>query len=157
MIYVFDSSPFITLFRHYYPERFPTLWKKFERLVKGRNITSTREVYNEIERFGGEDRLAQWAKNNRSLFTEPVREELLFIADIFGVNHFQAMIRKKERLQGWPVADPFVVAKAKVARGRVVTQERYKKNSPNLPNVCEYFKIPWLDLEEFMKKENWRF
>ncbi len=27
MIYVFDSSPLIDLFRYYYPDRFPSLWE----------------------------------------------------------------------------------------------------------------------------------
>ena len=67
------------------------------------------------------------------------------------------MIRKKERLQGKPVADPFVIAKAKSLGGSVVTEERWKENSANIPNVCEYFGISCINLEEFMKKEDWTF
>ncbi|GAH81232.1 unnamed protein product, partial [marine sediment metagenome] len=33
MIYVFDSDTLIDLFRHYYLERFPTLWQNFDNLV----------------------------------------------------------------------------------------------------------------------------
>ena len=45
MKYVFDSDSLIDLFWHYYPERFPTLWEKFDTLVaqikrgQGKNIT----------------------------------------------------------------------------------------------------------------------
>ena len=54
-IYVFDSGPLIDLFRHYYRERFPSLWQQFDEMVEDGRITSTREVSNELE--GHEDRL----------------------------------------------------------------------------------------------------
>jgi len=64
---------------------------------------------------------------------------------------------KKERLQGNPVADPFVIAKAKVLNGCVVTQEKYKENAAKIPNVCKHFEILCIDLEKFMENENWKF
>ena len=156
MIYVFDSSPLIDLFRHYYPTRFPSLWESFNSLVTEERIISVKEVRNEIE--GGGDRLADWVKENRETFTMPTNEELVIVSDIFKVGHFQAMIRRKERLQGKPVADPFVIAKASVLEnGCVVTLETYKENAAKIPNVCEHFGIPWLNLEDFMEKENWSF
>ncbi|MBU3917165.1 DUF4411 family protein [bacterium] len=157
MIYIFDCSPLIVLFRHYYPERFPSLWVKFESLMKSQKIVSVREVANEIKSYAAEDRLISWTKENRLFFSIPTQEELLFVSEIFKVNHFQTLIRKKERLQGKPVADPFAIAKAKVLGGCVVTEEHWKENSSQLPNVCEHFGIPWLDLEGFMKKEDWTF
>ena len=48
MKYVFDSDSLINLFRHYYPERFPTLWEKFDALVEEGKIVSVREVFNKI-------------------------------------------------------------------------------------------------------------
>jgi len=49
MIYVFDSSTLIDLFRYYYRNRFPSLWEKFDQAVKAESIISVREVFNEIE------------------------------------------------------------------------------------------------------------
>ena len=155
MIYVFDSSPLIDLFRHYYPQRFPTLWENFDTLVSAQKIISVREVFNELE--GHEDRLADWVKNHRDLFLQPTVDELDFVTEIFKVTHFQTLIRKKERLLGKPVADPFVIAKAKVINGCVVSQEKLKENAANIPNVCEYFGISCIDLEKFMENENWQF
>ena len=106
-IYVFDSGPLIDLFRHYYRERFPSLWQHFDRMVEDGRITSTREVSNELE--GHEDKLAKWCKENRrKVFVTPAAAELEVVRNIFQVDHFQAMIRKKERLEGKPVADPNV-------------------------------------------------
>jgi hypothetical protein len=155
MIYVFDASTLIDLFRNFYPKRFPSLWERFEQVVQAGCIISVREVMNEIEPRG--DRLSKWAKNNRDFFQAPAPEELGFVAEIFAVPHFQSLVRKQERLQGKPVADPFVIAKAKVCRGCVVAQEAKKPNSSQIPNVCEYFGIESLNLEGFMEKENWTF
>ena len=156
MIYIFDSSPLIDLFKYYYPTRFPSLWESFDSLVAEGRIISVKEVRNEIE--GGGDRLADWVKENREIFTMPTNEELVIVSDIFKVKHFQAMIRRKERLQGKPVADPFVIAKAGVLENScVVTLEIYKEHAAKMPNVCEHFGIPWLNLEDFMEKENWSF
>ncbi|MCK4352740.1 DUF4411 family protein [candidate division WOR-3 bacterium] len=156
-MYVFDSSPLIVLFRHYYPNRFPTLWEKFDILISDSKLSSVRDVVNEINRYANSDRLTKWVKDNRNFFPKSTTNELLTVRKIFQVKHFQSMIREKERLQGYPVADPFVVAKAKACNGCVVTLERRKENSAKLPNVCDHFGILCIDLEEFMEKEGWIF
>jgi hypothetical protein len=69
MIYVFDSSPLIVLFRHYYPERFPSLWEKFDSMISAQRIISVREVGKELE--GQEDRLSAWTRNNKEFFCIP--------------------------------------------------------------------------------------
>ena len=155
MIYVFDSGTLIDLFRHYYPERFPTLWQNFDKLVSNAKVISVSEVGKELEDW--EDSLSEWVKNHREFFLTPTIAEFDFVADIFKIDHFQAMVRKKERLQGKPVADPFVIAKAKISGGWVVTQEKLKENASKIPNVCEHFGIPCINLEGFMEKENWTF
>ncbi len=155
MIYVFDSDTLINLFRYYYRNRFPSLWDKFDQAVTARSIVSVREVYNEVEQY--DDRLSTWAKANRAFFEPPVPEEMAFVADIFAVTHFQSLVRKQQRLQGKPVADPFVIAKARVLRACVVTEEDKKPNASRIPNVCEHFSIACLNLEGFMEIENWTF
>jgi hypothetical protein len=156
MRYVFDSDSLINLFRHYYPARFPSLWEKFHALVSEGELISVREVYNEIGL--SEDSLARWAKEQKNiLFSESTIEELRFVGEIFQVRHFQAMIRKQERLKGRPVADPFVIARAKISGAYVVTEEKNTENAAKIPNVCDHFGIPRINLEGFMEKENWIF
>jgi len=156
VIYVFDSSPLIDLFRHYYPDRFPSLWESFDALVSEHRIISVREVRRELEGRG--DRLSDWVKGNTQLFPIPTTSELDLVTEIFKIAHFQALVRKKERLNGKPVADPFVIAKAySLEEGCVVTQEVKKPNAARIPNVCEHFHIPCLNLEAFMENEEWRF
>jgi len=156
MRYVFDSDSLINLFMHYYPRRFPTLWEQFDALVSGGELISVREVFNEIG--SSEDSLGTWAKEQKNiLFLETTVEEFKFVAEIFQVRHFQAMIRKQERLKGKPVADPFVIARAKILNACVVTQEKKTENAAKIPNVCDHFGIPCINLEGFMEKENWTF
>ena len=155
MRYVFDSGPLIWMFKYYYPERFPSLWKKFDRLVEDKQIISVKEVSRELD--GQEDLLSQWVKSNKSFFQLPVANEFQIVTDIFQIPHFQTLIRKQERLLGKPVADPFVIAKAQSIGGCVITTEKYKENAAQIPNVCERFNIPWMDLERFMKEEDWTF
>ena len=156
MKYVFDSNSLINLFKHYYPGRFPSLWEKFDALVSEGKLISVREVFNEIGSI--EDSLGIWAKKQKNiLFLESTVEELQFVGEIFKVRHFQAMIRKQERLKGKPVADPFVIARAKILNACVVTQEKGRENAAKIPNVCDHFGIPCINLEGFMKKERWTF
>ena len=156
MRYVFDSDSLINLFMHYYPRRFPTLWEQFDALVSVGELISVREVFNEIG--SRKDSLGTWAKKQKNiLFLETTFEEFKFVAEIFQVRHFQAMIRKQERLKGKPVADPFVIARAKILNACVVTQEKKTENAAKIPNVCDHFGIPCINLEVFMEKENWTF
>lgn len=155
MIYVFDSGPFIDLFRYYYKKRFPTLWTQFDLIVEEKKVVSVREVFNEISKV--DDNLGEWSKKNKDLFLKPEEKEFYNLIDIFKVKHFQQIIRKQEMLQGKPVADPFVIAKAKYLNATVVTTEKYSENGAKVPNVCKHFNVKYLNLEEFMEEEKWEF
>ena len=156
MIYVFDSGPLIWMFRYYYPDRFPSLWKQFDKMITYQRIISVKEVSRELD--GQEDLLANWVANHKQIFQKPTQDEMAFIGSIFQVSHFQGLVRKQERLQGKPVADPFVIAKANsVQDGCVVTTERFKNNASQIPNVCNHFNIPCINLEQFMEEESWKF
>ena len=155
MIYVFDSNTLINIFNHYYLERFPSFWDNFNDLISKQTIISVQEVRRELERRG--DRLSDWAKSHNELFLPPNAEESSFITEIFKVKHFRILIQKKQQYIEGPAADPFIIAKAKVINGCVVTQEKHTENAAKIPNVCEYFKIPCINLEGFMKEENWTF
>lgn len=157
MKYVFDTNTLIVIFTYYYEDRFPTFWQGFNRLISNGEIGFVREQYQEIAQFVGESRLTAWANENKKLFTNPSREETEFIAQIFRVNHFQGLVEKKRILEGKPDADPFIIAKAKIEAASVVTQEKLKAHASKIPNVCDYFHIPYTDLEGFMTREGWSF
>ena len=80
-----------------------------------------------------------------------------FVNSIFQIPHFQYLVSAKQRLKGNPVADPFVIAAARIKEGCVVTEEDKKKNSARIPNICDHFNIPCTNVEGFMEMENWKF
>ena len=156
MIYVFDTGAFIVL-KNFYPDTFPSLWARIEDRISNGTIASVREVFNELHNYNDVDFIQQWAKQHKDAFLRPNESELAAVQQVLAVPHFQSLISRKAILKGTPVADPFVVASAKVRGGTVVTQERHKPNAAKLPNVCEHFKVPCINLEAFMKTHGWAF
>lgn len=156
MIYVFDTNVFSQLFRSYYPDRFPSLWQQFDQLVANGQITSTDEVIRELE-HRHVIQAWEWANEKKHLFPPPTAAEAQFVAEIFQVKHFQQIISQKTLYKGGRNADPFIIARAATLGATVVTMEGKPKDGARIPNICEYFGIPCVSLEGFMKLENWRF
>ncbi|MCA9802740.1 MAG: DUF4411 family protein [Cyanobacteria bacterium HKST-UBA02] len=155
-MYVFDTSALSALFRNYYKQRFPTLWKKFDKLVDDKQIVSTREVFREIDNSSLET-LRVWAIANRSLFAVPTAAEAVFVAKIYSVSHFQKNIEQQKLYKGGKNADPFVIARAATESRNVVTMEILKPNGVKIPNICQHFGIVCLTLEGFMEEQGWTF
>ena len=156
MIYVFDTSSIRSL-QHFYSSVFKTIWDGLDGLVQQQNLISTREVWNELGRQKVSADVLAWAKHNKQIFTTPNAAELQFVAQIFQIKHFQSLIGEQQRLKGTPVADPFIIACAKIKNGTVVTEEQLKPNAAKIPNVCAHFKVPCIDLEKFMQQQGWTF
>ena len=146
--YIFDTGIFIDLFRYYYRGPFPSLWEKFDNLINQGTVLSVDEVLSEINER--EDLLKNWAKENKSIFQPPTNSEFEFIKEIFKIPHFQSNISIKDRLKEKPVADTFVIAKAKYLKRGVVTLE--KRGETNLPryqifvNILVYHASVWKNL-----------
>ena len=155
MTYVFDTSGFVALFKSYYRTAFPSLWERFDTMIEDGLIISTREVKREIE--DQDDLLDDWAATNIHLFPSPTADEAIFVGSIYKVTHFQANIEQKKLLKGGKNADPFVIAKAATLSASVITLEADKPKAAKIPNICQHFGIPCLNLEEFMKEEGWVF
>lgn len=155
-MYIIDANTLIVIFNHYYISRFPTFWANYNQMVQSGNLVSVREVYNEVSNHS-DDSLTAWSKMNRPFFEEANEAEIFYVSEIFSVDHFQTLISKRSLLLGKPVADPFIIAKARDKSATVVTQEVYKPNSAKIPNVCEHFGVKYCNLEQFMEFEGWTF
>jgi hypothetical protein len=157
MIYVFDNNS-LRVISHYYPERFPTFWRRFDAAVAEGAIVSVREVHNELTNWAAaQEWFSEWIKKHRSMFLVPGPRETLFVAKIFKVPHFRTLVGEAQRLKGQPVADPFLIACAKVGGGTVVTEEVNKPNAAKIPNICEHFGVPCTNVEGFLTASGWRF
>lgn len=156
MIYIFDTCSLSNL-KHFYPGVFKSVWAGLDDLYKMGRFVSTREVWNELQRGNPDQHVNDWLKDRKELFKTPTTAELIFVSDIFKVPHFQGLIGQKQRLKGTPVADPFVIACAKIHGGTVVTEEELKPNAAKIPNVCDHFSVPCINLNDFMHQEGWSF
>ncbi len=156
MIYVFDTSSLSQL-KHFYPMVFKSVWTGLDTLIQQEKLISTREVWNEIQRGVPDQHTHEWLKARKKIFTTPSTDEMNFVSQIFKIQHFHGLIGQKQRLKGDPVADPFVIACAKIRCGTVVTEEHHKPHSAKIPNVCEHFDLSCIDLKTFMHQQHWSF
>lgn len=153
-MYVFDTNSIRQMFQ-FYPNRFKKLWDNINSLVEDGKIESVHEVFKELHK----PKEVQWKEANKGIFTKVTSQEAEFIKDIFATKggHFQACIRSEQLLKGMPVADPFIIAKAKINSGIVVTEETYSQHASGIPNICEHFKIKCVNFELVMEIEGWEF
>ncbi|WP_241673727.1 DUF4411 family protein [Microcystis aeruginosa] len=84
-------------------------------------------------------------------------QQTLFIAEIFSISNFKDLVSQKARLQGKPVADPFIIATAKIKDGCLITEEALKPNAPKIPTVCQHFSIDCTNVQGLMEREGWQF
>jgi Domain of unknown function (DUF4411) len=159
LIYVFDTSSF-NVFKPYYPKAFPAFWGQIDTLVREGRLISVREVRKELDgNISKAPHLQDWIDKNKDIFLIPTDAETEFLAEIFAVPHFQQNVTQKQLYKGTPVADPFVIAAAKVrgADACVVTEEDNKPNSARIPNICQHFGVRCMNVEGFLEQEGWTF
>lgn len=154
--YVIDSCSLIKL-GHFFPSRFPSLWKHIETLTTSGRLISVKECRKEIDSYGNDDFIKVWAKDHSSIFLPATPKETQFVSEIFAVKHFSTLISEKAILQGKTVADPFLIASAKINSFTLVTEELYKDKAAKIPNVCRHFGVKYITLEELMEMENLTF
>jgi hypothetical protein len=139
MIYVCDDNSLSNVLSHYYQDRFPSFWERFNEMVSQGSLISVREVKNELSLKFDDEIIIILEKHSKNFFANPTNEELSFITEIYSVNHFQQNLERKKLLKGGFFADPFILAKAWAVKGTVVTEEHYKENGAKIPNICKHF------------------
>jgi hypothetical protein len=156
MICVFDTSSFVVL-ENFYPDHFASFWKDFDAFAKSGQLVSVSEVLKELDRKNTRQFVLDWVNARAELFQVPSAAEGAFVRGIFAVPVFQALVKQKNRLQGTPVADPWVIARAAVAGGCVVTEESPIPGKVRIPGVCAHFKVASKDIEGLMRDKGWKY
>ncbi len=155
-MYIFDTNVFYAL-GHYYPSRFPTIWARIDELAKKEVVRSVKEVLRELEGNCPFETIESWVKAHRGIFKPPNDEETKIIAQIFQKEQYRGFVKRQNILKGLPVADPFVIAAAKVHAGRVVTLESPKVGGARIPAACKHLGVDCIDLEKFFEREGLRY
>ena len=166
MIYVIDTSSWQQLFGCYSQERFPTLWIQFGDLVSGGAITSIHQVFSEIKNRDKNNGELEWANAHLELFPRVSETESQFLREIYAVPRFSHVIPTEIRDDDVAEdqdedsdadADAFLIARAKILDGMVITQERQRGNRVTIPTICDHFDIKCGFLDDLMRMENWEF
>jgi hypothetical protein len=123
-------------------------------MAKNGRLISVRECRKELDSYNKEDFLKEWAKKNSHIFLPASAAEAKIVTEILRVPHFKQLISSTAQLKGKPVADPFLVASAKVNNAILVTEEVFKPNAAKIPNVCQHFGVQHINLEQLMTAEN---
>jgi hypothetical protein len=151
-MYVIDTNVFISL-GLYYPKRFPTIWERINTLAESGNLVSVREVRRELETNCSSEHILNWIIQYRYIFHVPTNEECLIVSQIFQKTQYLGFVKRKNILKGMPVADPFIIASAKIRNFFVVTQESDKAKGARIPTACKDFDVKCIDLENFFERE----
>ena len=76
------------------------------------------------------------------------------VSQIFQRREYLGLVRRSQIIRGLPVADPFIIAAAKLNKGIVVTQESEKSSGARIPTVCKDFKVTCINIENFLERED---
>ncbi len=152
MILVVDNNIFSRSFKNLsfsvFEEMIYTPWS--DMIFEGK-IVSVDEVYRELQkRWNDKSVEGKWLKKHKSCFQNTTNEEGFIITDIFKNKKYQEGVKERSIRDGNPEADAFIVAKAKVLGGIVVTAESDEKpNSEKIPNICISEGVPYMKIDDF--------
>jgi hypothetical protein len=148
-----DTSSLIWAWRFAYPRvNFPTLWQRFEALIREGHIRASSMVLVELGRI--EDELLEWARTQEALFIELDRVQQESVRTV--VAEFPGLVPAGEdRIN----ADPFVIALAMRDGSTVISQERQSGNParPHIPNVCAARGVECMNFVQFIARQGWVF
>ncbi len=132
------------------------MWKDIELLADNGSLIAPDEVFEELKR-GGDD-LYDWACKRPHLFIPPDIDIQSTVSTILA-NPEHAKLLFTKNATNLVIADPFVIATAKVHFCTVVSGENFQQSvSPNktkIPNVCADLNIPHVSFLELIRELGW--
>ena len=145
--YCLDTNVFIEGWNKYWSmDLCPQYWGILDELARKGTLFAPIEVKREIEKT--DDSLKAWIAKRPHLFREidmPVQDHLRKIMASHG--------RLVDSLKQRSIADPWVIAFALSENAVVVTKEMPGSDKRiKIPDVCDAFKIPWMNDYEFAKE-----
>jgi len=152
MTYIMDTSTMRELLVHFRRSIFEKMWAKLETMIKTGEIVFVKESYCELERqFTKDSEKMIWIKEFKEYFLPPSNAECEIVVQIYTDRNFQNNVAKRNMLEGLPVADPFIVAKASINNASVVSREIYRPHAAKIPNLCEFLGVTYVEDEDFQR------
>jgi hypothetical protein len=154
--YSIDTSGLVRGWRYDYPpDVFPIIWDYLDDIINDGTLGACEDVLAELKTGG--DELYQWVRDRRDKLIVPLSAEIQqAVSDILAVHPDWVPSDRSRNM-----ADPFVIAVAKVHACTVVSAEAWS-NSPNpertkIPNVCDGFGIRHITFLDMMREQKWIF
>ena len=151
--YLLDTCVFRKLLDHFPKKgvRFETVWEQIDNGFETGELVSGDECYNELcLHYDEKNPNYAWIKLKKPYFLGPSNDESIIIKQLFTNPKMQESIHVKNILENRPSADVYIVAKAKQIGAIVVTVEKFKPNSAQLPNICESLGVATMSFDDFM-------
>ena len=162
MIYLLDANTLIEAKNRYYSMTIcPGYWAWILQSHGQGLVASIETVGQELQR--GNDELAAWSTTHKDIFwtvsDEATQEAFTKVATHVANSATQMKAGAVEDfLSG---ADPWLIAKAMTTPESVlVTQEKldlHRKNKFIIPNVCQHFRVSWMDTFSVLEATRARF
>ena len=153
MIYVLDTNIIRTLLR-FFPKkgkRYEEVWMKIDEKINTGVLISVDECYNElIKQFSDQTEEYKWFHGHKKMFLNPDNEESLIIKQLLTNPKMRETFHQKNILENRPSADVYLAAKAKVLGATIVTEETFRPNSAQLPNLCKELNVACISYDDFM-------
>lgn len=153
MIYILDTNIIRTLL-NFFPKkgkRFEEVWEKIDEKIKSGEFISADECYNELARqFSDKTDQYQWFHGHKVMFKIPDDKESIIISQLLINPKMRESVHQKNILENRPSADIYIAAKAKAIGATVVTAEKFKPNSAQLPNLCKELGVKYISYDDFM-------
>lgn len=160
MNYLLDANTFIEAKNRYYSMAVcPGYWEWILKANQHHGVTSISLVRDELMR--GNDELSVWATSQKMFFASisdaPTQTALQQVAIyVMSIPN----IKPEAQAEFMSGADPWLIAKAIVTGAVVVTHEKLDraiKRKVLIPNVCEQFKVPYINTFELLETLNAQF
>ncbi len=154
MIYILDTNVFRELISHL-PKKgkvFEDIWDTIEKKIDSGEFISVDECYNELTLHYSENaEQYPWIHAHKAMFKSPDNQESLIISQLLQNPKMRETVHQKNILSNRPSADVYIVAKAKALNATVVTNEKYKPHSAQLPNLCEELWVRCISYDDLME------
>ena len=154
MTYVLDTN-IIRTFLTSFPKkgrRYEEVWITLDEMIKEGSIISVDECYNELKRqLSDNAEQFKWIDEHKGMFKNPTNEESIIISKLFADAKIRETVHLKNILDNRPSADAYIAAKAKSLNATVVTKEKWKPHSAQLPNLCEKLSVKCISYDDFME------
>jgi hypothetical protein len=120
------------------------VWGRVEDLLRSGYLFSSCEVYPEIKDEGLEQFLNPY-KNRFLPLNEVLQKEMAVILEVF-----PEFVKARTTHSNSNTA-PFLIATAIINECILVTNETRKHKKCNILSVCDYYNIPYINLNEFVE------